>query len=168
MLKVFAIVILSTILVVLIQAIVWRFSWWQPSLRTLLVILIFSPIAVFLAIRILIPPLIFFSYLDGGFAIFYYTAISLCYLITYTGIENDSPTLSLLLHLNRHPGMNKEDLSSFLNKHDVVTKRLDSMIQSGFLIQKNETLQLPKKPFLVFRIILWYRKSVLRISAFGG
>lgn len=168
MLKIFAFVTLSIILVLLIQAIVWRLPWWQPSLRTLLSIIIISPFLIIWVSLIFIPDASSFSFLSGVAALLYYGAAALCYLITFTGIESDSPTLSLLLYLNNHPGMSQEELSDFLKERDVVTKRLDSMIETGFLIKEKENIYLPKKPFLVFRIILWYRKSILGISTFGG
>lgn len=165
-LEIFAFIALSIALTLLIQAIVWRLPWWQPSLHTLLSILIISPILIFWLSHNFIHNT--FSFLERTFVLFYYGAASLCYLITYTGIESDSPTLSLLLYLNNHPGRSKEELSHFLKDRNVVAKRLDSMFQAGFLIKEKENIRLPKKPFLVFRIILWYRKSILGISTFGG
>lgn len=168
MFNIFIFTALSITLVLFIQIIAWRLPWWQPSLRTLLSIIIVSPLLIICLSCIFIPSILSFSFLEGVTALFYYSAASLCYLITYTGIESNSPTLSLLLYLSAHPGRSKEELFHFLKKHDVVTKRLDSMLQTGFLIQEKENIQLPKKPFLVFRIILWYRKSILGISTFGG
>lgn len=167
MLKIFILISISIILVAFLQAIIWRLPYFCPSLRTVLALLVVSPCIVVVT-QYATKHLPDLSLLEWAMALFYYIATSLCYLITFTGIESNSPTLSLLLHLKKHPGMSKEQLLEFFANQQVVEDRYNSMIKNGFLIRKENKIILSAKPFVVFRIILWYRNSILGITNFGG
>src|SRR3990167_5958786 len=217
MFKIFSLIVFAISFVVIFQAIIWRIPCLHPSLRTLLVLLIIAPCFLFFIAHFLSSSFFILSPLEWIAASFYYMATCLCYLITFTGIESDSPTLSLLLQLNKYKTMTQQQMTDFLIKHLTVQDRFDSMLANGFLIKENrllskladadevqgadgaqklsvynildtpstsatpqfaasvefrnksnEIVRLPKKQFLVFRIILWYRKTVLGITNFGG
>ena len=99
----------------------------------------------------------------------YYAAVSLCYVITYSAIEGDSPTLSLMLHLFHHgvEGIRVEEVVTFLAQRPFVKARIAALETSGLVREQNGNYVIAGKPSLFFRIILGYRKLYGPVSKGG-
>lgn len=98
-----------------------------------------------------------------------YFSISLAYTGIYSGIEYDSPTLSLM-HLLAKSGMNGvscDEAHRILCERPFVRTRLDALIRSGLVAQKNGRYILAGKPSFLFRFILEYQKLYGPISPRG-
>lgn len=89
-----------------------------------------------------------------------YLAASLCYVITYSAIEGDSPTLSLMRLLDQHgkEGMPARDVDHFLAQRPFVKARLAALILSGHVREEGGRYRLAGPPSLPFQVILGFRK----------
>ena len=87
------------------------------------------------------------------------TSACLCYIIAYSAIEADSPTLSLIQFMNQHPeGLTQEALSEFLARRPFVRARLVALLQSELIGEQGGYYVLAGRPSLFFRLILSFRK----------
>lgn len=93
----------------------------------------------------------------------------LCYVITYSAIEGDSPTLSLMKRLDeqRHTGLHKDEVFHFFLARPFVQSRLDALVRSGLVKVEGERFVIAKKPSLAFRVVLGFRKLFGPISKGG-
>ncbi len=89
-----------------------------------------------------------------------YLAASLCYVITYSAIEGDSPTLSLmrLLAQKGDTGLPAAEVDHFLARRPFVKARLAALILSGRVREEGGRYRLAGPPSLPFQIILGFRK----------
>ncbi|MDD5262507.1 MAG: hypothetical protein PHD76_11745 [Methylacidiphilales bacterium] len=99
----------------------------------------------------------------------YYMACSFCYLILYTTIEGDSPTLSLMHFISQRNkgGISMEEVDRFLAHRPFVSARLSALIKSGLVVQSGGKYRIAGQPPLFFRIILGFRKLYGPISEGG-
>jgi hypothetical protein len=98
-----------------------------------------------------------------------YVSISLSYVITYSAIEGDSPTLSLmrLLAARQPAGMDSGEVAEFLAKRPFVKARISALIASGQVREEGGRYVIAGKPSAFFRVILAYRKLYGPISRGG-
>ena len=89
-----------------------------------------------------------------------YVPVALSYLITYTAIEADSPTLSLMRFLaeNRNGGRTVGEVEEFFSQRPFVKARLKVLENSGMVQNLNGTYVIVGKGPLAFQLILFYRK----------
>lgn len=98
-----------------------------------------------------------------------YVSVSFCYVITYSAVEGDSPTLSLmnLLAEKKDVGMPADEIGDFLSQRPFVKARLAALIHSGLVRKENDRYLITGQPSLPFRIILGFRKLYGPISKGG-
>jgi len=89
-----------------------------------------------------------------------YGSAALSYVITYSAIEGDSPTLSLMQALAKmgDEGLSDSSLDAFVAQRPFVKARIAALIQSGLVREENGSYVLDGKPSLFFRLILGFRK----------
>ena len=98
----------------------------------------------------------------------YYSSSCLCYIIAYSAIEADSPTLSLIQFITKHPkGLPEDEISRFLANRPFVQARLFALIQSGLIRKQGDSYIVAGRPSLFFRLILSFRKLYGPISKGG-
>ena len=90
----------------------------------------------------------------------FYTSLSLCYVITYSTIESDSPTLSLIRHLAHSGtrGVSLEEVREFLEARPFVRARLAALLHDGLVREQNGRYVLARRGSLFFRLILAFRR----------
>lgn len=83
-----------------------------------------------------------------------------CYLLIYIGIENDSPTLSIVLFLmtDGNHGKTKEEITTYFSTRPFVKTRVDQMLQDGFIYEKNGIIFIKKKSSFLLFLCEEYRK----------
>jgi hypothetical protein len=110
------------------------------------------------------------SFLDWVTIAFLYGSLFLCYVITYPAIEADSPTLSLMFTLSQRgaAGMTHEEVRGFLERHRFINARIGALVTDGFLVESDGLLTLSDRRFLLFRLLLLYRRVILGIRTSGG
>jgi hypothetical protein len=90
----------------------------------------------------------------------FYISVSLCYIVTYSAIEGDSPTLSLMMFTARcdAAGVSEQTLKEFLEKKPFVRRRIEALVHDGLIVEKEGCYFLAGRPSLFFRLILDFRK----------
>jgi len=104
------------------------------------------------------------------FFCFYWVA-AFTYVITYSAMEGDSPTLSLTLALARagSKGMTGGEVNAFFDGRPFVDARLTAMLNDGMLERTREGgFRLLRKSCWPFDLILWWRRRILGFEDFGG
>lgn len=103
------------------------------------------------------------------FTIFYWAA-AFCYVITYSAMEGDSPTLALVLELRkaRDEGWSKERLENFFAERPFLRARLSKLASEGMLVESNGIYSLARGSSPAFDLILWWRRRVLGFTEWGG
>lgn len=96
-------------------------------------------------------------------------AIALSYLLVYTGIECDSPTLSLAFWAGQGgaAGRPAAELDAFVRACPFVQSRLAELEQGGFVIRRGENLEIVEKSMLVFAAGEFYRRLMGRTTRGG-
>lgn len=109
------------------------------------------------------------SLLEVSQILLLYVSASFCYVITYSAIEGDSPTLSLtrLLAEKGNAGLPQEEVEGFLAARPFVRARLAALIHSGLIREEGEYFYLAGRPSLSFRVILAYRTLYGSVSRGG-
>ena len=99
----------------------------------------------------------------------FYWSMSLCYIITYTAIEADSPTLSLIRFLAdaRAEGRSKDAVAQFMALRPFVRARLAALARSGVIREEGSRYVATGAQPLFFRIVHEFRKLYGPISKGG-
>ena len=90
----------------------------------------------------------------------FYTALSFYYVITYSAIEGDSPTLSLIRHLDASGGrgISSKELHEFLEGRPFIKARIVALMHDGLLREENGRYFVAGRGSLFFRLILAFRR----------
>ena len=157
----------------LLHICIWRLRLPRAQLKTLLVLFlvtwaISSPFAVMCASAAGL------SY-EKGFIEFVYFCLlfwcaTLCYIITYSAMEGDSPTLSLTRHLHAKgdEGISHEEIEEFFRQRPFVGARVKALVTDNVFIEEKGGYRLSAGRFLFFRVILGYRRVVFGPIKSGG
>jgi hypothetical protein len=97
-------------------------------------------------------------------------AFTLAYVVTYSALEADSPTLSLLRYISEcgRCGVGNEELAAFMEKRPFVAARLSALIEEDMLIEEAGRYRLADHPYVLFRLVLFYREVILGMRDHGG
>ena len=152
---------------------IWRWRLPKAQLKTLLVI--FAVVCVFTALSVLAGVAGAASFAAGSlvgflyFCLIYWSA-ALCYVITYSAMEGDSPTLSLTRHLHRKAaeGVSHEEIEEFFRQRPFVGARVKALVMDNIFIEESGGYRLASGSHLFFRLILGYRRVVFGPVKAGG
>jgi len=151
-----------------IHVVLWRVRLPKSQLKTLLLI--------FLGVWLLAVSLWGLGHLWSVsflgllyFSLFYWSA-ALCYVITYSAMEGDSPTLSLTRHLHRKgiEGISHEEVEEFFRQRPFVGARVKALVTDNIFIEESGGYRLASGKYLFFRLILGYRRVVFGPVKAGG
>ncbi len=152
----------------------WRWRLPAAQLRALLAIFLSVFVAACLLLISGVLSLDFSP--EGGklvgflyFAMSYWAA-SLCYVITYSAMEGDSPTLSLTRHLHRKgaAGISHEEVEEFFRQRPFVGARVKALVTDNIFMEESGGYRLASGRYLFFRLILAYRRVVFGPIKSGG
>ena len=137
------------------QIVLWKIRLPDQQIRALLII--FAVVFGLWLVGAIVFSVALLEVLHVGL---FYVSISLCYVITYSAIEADSPTLSLihLLGRKRTQGCSGDEIARFLTQHSFVRARLAALVHSGLIRKQNGGYVIAGKYSLAFRVILGFRK----------
>jgi hypothetical protein len=101
-----------------------------------------------------------FGIWEAGHMALFFGSMSLCYVITYSAVEGDSPTLSLMRFLAQKgkAGGTQAEIDSFFAERPFIRSRLVALLQSALIKEENGRYVIAGKPSLPFRLILAFRK----------
>lgn len=136
--------ILFTAVALLFFAFMTHIVWWRvkrPAHTTSALLLLFIG---FFIIAISALSLSFIEVMRLGLL---YISCALSYIILYSAIEQQSPTLAMIHYIDLHgeKGCDDESLAHSLCTKSEIMKRLTLMEQSDWLLQKNMRWYLTKK-----------------------
>jgi hypothetical protein len=151
-----------------IHFLVWRVRLPKSQLKALLLIFIIVWAVVVVASFARGSPIqavVEFFY----FSLIYWSA-ALCYVITYSAMEGDSPTLSLTRHLHRRGdvGVSHEEIEDFFRERPFVGARVKALVMDKILMEESTGYRLASGKYLFFRLILGYRRVVFGPIKSGG
>ena len=151
----------------------WRLRVPKSQLKALLII--FFLVWVIVSVLLLagaIGAMTAHGFYFVGFLYFclIYWSAALCYVITYSAMEGDSPTLSLTRHLHRRgdEGVSHEEIEEFFRQRPFVGARVKALITDNIFIEEQGGYRLSPGRYLFFRVILGYRRIVFGPIKSGG
>jgi hypothetical protein len=99
----------------------------------------------------------------------FYGSMSLCYVITYSAIEADSPTLSLIRFLaeGTSNGRSLKEVSQFMAQRPFIKSRLSALVLSGLIREEGPRFVAAGRQPLSFQVIMGFRKLYGPISRGG-
>lgn len=108
--------------------------------------------------------------LEGFYGTLLHGLAALGYLITYSAIEGDSPTLSLVWFLHRAgpEGVSTAEMDEFFRRRPFAEARIRALVDDGVLDEENGGLRLRARPPLLFGLVLGYRRVVFGPVDAGG
>ena len=151
--------------------------WWRIALprrqrAVLLGLFLIGGLALAPAVALLlgwlgIGALSFVQWLNVGLAV---VAFALAYVVTYSALEADSPTLSLVRYIAAAgpDGVREEELSEFMASRPFVGARLSALIEEGMVHERDERVHLAEHPYTLFKMVLLHRQKVLGLTSHGG
>jgi hypothetical protein len=89
----------------------------------------------------------------------YYWSISLCYTITYSAVEGESPTLGLMRYVagGGSEGRSAGEIARFLDERRFLGSRLAALVESGLVREQDGRYVIAGKQPVAFRLILGFR-----------
>ena len=146
----------------------WRVSLPKAQLKSLLILFLLVWAAAVVALvccYVFANSLVSFLY----FSLFYWSA-ALCYVITYSAMEGDSPTLSLTRHLHAKgaEGVSHVEIEEFFQQRPFVGARVKALVTDNIFIEESGGYRLSSGKYLFFRLILGYRRVVFGPIKSGG
>jgi hypothetical protein len=160
--------ILALFLAWILHFVLWRVRLPKAQLKTLLIIFLLVWAAVVVAVCLseaALSGVLWILY----FSLIYWSA-ALCYVITYSAMEGDSPTLSLTRHLHRmgDEGVPHKEIEEFFRQRPFVSARVRTLVTDNVFIEEEGGYRLSPGRYLFFRVILGYRRVVFGPIKSGG
>ena len=157
----------------LVHLVLWRLRLPKAQLKALLVI--FAVVWAIAALLVLTGFVGLGSLAAGWlvdflyFCLIYWSA-AFCYVITYSAMEGDSPTLSLTRHLHRRgeKGVSHEEVEEFFRQRPFVGARVKALVTDNIFMEESGGYRLASGKYLFFRLILGYRRIVFGPIKSGG
>lgn len=171
--RIFLFAMLPWLTVFAVHWIWWRVALPSRQLRTIL-LLYAGGFLLLVALAVVQP-----GWLAGGgagwwwslvYSAAFYWSAAFCYVITYSAMEGDSPTLALVLELRRAgaAGLSEEQLEVFFAGRPFLQARLSKLVTDGMLQESGEMCRLVKGRSAAFDLILWWRRCILGFKEWGG
>ena len=118
----------------------------------------FFPIGMFGLHRLAIWPAEWLLSPASAVVALIYTSLSITYVITYSAIEGDSPTLSLLRWVAAHPhGVDEKNLADFMAARPFIQARIQALATDNLIEERDGRIRIKGRPSLFFRLILAWR-----------
>jgi uncharacterized protein YacL len=145
--------------------ILWRFYLPKRQARALFLIFIVI-LTLFLCVSVAnrfnaLNSRLFTQSLPYVFHImFFYFSFFVAYLVLYSAIEADSPTLLMLLEIDKcgSAGLTKDKLREILDDDLLIKPRLNDLLLEGLIVRRGNKIKLSGKGRLVGVIFTSYRK----------
>jgi hypothetical protein len=153
----------------LVHVAVWRIRVPRQQAATLIVVILLVGIAGF-------GLLVSLGLQDVGpygarllLAIGVFGGLAAVYLILFSALEADSPTLTMinLIQAAGVRGIREDALRLAMSRHSYVNARIDQLLQDKMVIDKADGLQIQPSGRLLCAFILSYRRLLLRTHAGG-
>lgn len=160
----FLIILILIFLSLLINIIFWRIR--LPNKQTISIFIIF--IAVFLFFCLIhflnfLPKNYTLKYFGEWIQIilFYFTFL-FTYLIVYTSIENNSPSMKIIMQIynSGKKGLNNSELNKVISNEEFIKTRIDSLLRSDLLLYRDNIFLISPKGKSTIKIMLLIHKLI--------
>lgn len=152
---------------------IWR--WRLPKAQLKALLIVFAVVWALAALSVLTGFVGAWSFAAGWFVGFLYFCLiywsaAFCYMITYSAMEGDSPTLSLTRHLHRRgeEGVSHDEVEDFFRQRPFVGARVKALVTDNIFVEEEGGYRLSPGSYLFFRVILGYRRVVFGPIKSGG
>ena len=90
----------------------------------------------------------------------YFTSIALAYIVTYSAVEVDSPSLVIVMNLakSRKEGLDKEKLKQLINDDLLVKPRIRDLVDDKMANFNSGKYKLTARGLFLIRMFIFYRK----------
>lgn len=125
----------------------WRIKFPVHTTNTLLLVFFATPLFIYVVYIYLFPTLVLFTISDIVRLILFYGSCALVYIILYSAIQQQSPTLAMVLYLysKGKTGCDEDSLILYLSATNEIQKRFSLMEQGKWIFSLDETWYLTKK-----------------------
>lgn len=109
------------------------------------------------------------SFVEYFYLFIFYISVALSYMVTYSAIEVDSPSLIMIENIAKagNGGLDKEQFDKSMNDELLVMPRIKDLIDDKIVYLASGKHKLTYKGILMARIFIFYRE-LLRINEKGG
>ena len=147
------------VLAFVIHLIWWRIKLPYRQLPTLFKwVLLFFPIGLGAATSLGLWPTAWLVSPGTAIVALLYLSLTITYVITYSALEADSPTLSLMRWIAQKPdGATEAELESFMASRPFIQARLKALDVDGMTVRREGRVFLNGQPSVFFRIIIAWR-----------
>ena len=142
-----------------LHLLIWKIYLPQKQTKALLLIF-FATLGSGLGFIIYNPGVIAFeSFWQYLHVAFFFISFTLCYIITYSALEADSPSLVIvnLIHAAGENGLPDDELKSYLTDDVLVHPRIRDLYRDQLVFNKGGKIFLTPKGKWFVRIFIFYR-----------
>jgi len=166
--------LLFTTMSLLFVSFILHVLWWRinmPHRSTIALLICFFGVLILAILYLCLFPSTFdYSLIDISKMILLYTSCTFVYIIVYSAVEDQSPTLAIAYYLKKQShagGCDDNSLNNFLKADAAIRRRIFSMEKSGF-IQKNHDHWFLTKKGKFFASIFDYSAKIFGLRGIGG
>ncbi|TAM36228.1 hypothetical protein EPN54_05715 [bacterium] len=147
----------------LLHLAVWRLHYPRNPIKTL--ILLFGATALLGIIFLVLCAS--YTAVQCAHIVLFFFSLFICYLITYSAIEADSPSLVIVLRVAKFgkEGLPSEHIKESLGNDLLIEPRLKDLVESGLVDLSGSTYKINEKgrllllPFVIYRNFLGLGKG---------
>lgn len=113
--------------------------------------------------RIIIPSYVGFlpnNFLEHLYIFLFFTSLTLSYIITYSAIEVDSPSLIMVIAISNagKEGLAKDKFDEMMNNDILVKPRISDLLRDEMVYMEKDKYCLTNKGEFFIKIFVFYRK----------
>jgi hypothetical protein len=152
-----------------IHVILWRIHVPRHQAASLALLFVAVAIVVLVTESVLDPALFGLSPLRLALAVILFGSFGVVYLILFSALEADSPTLTIiaLIQAGGRHGVSEHDLLRAMAGHSFVRLRLDQMVRDGMAVRRGDRLHPSSQGILLASLVRQYRILLCRTHAGG-
>lgn len=111
-------------------------------------------------------PVSHYEYLQLSFL---FISLTLSYIIAYSGIEADSPSLVMVMNIAKagSKGLDKNSFEQSMDNNVLVMPRVRDLLAGGMIYLDNGVYKLKPKGIFIVRIFITYRRFLKRVQNGG-
>lgn len=147
-----------------LHLLIWKISMPKRQRKMLLEIFLGTLIVSFVILRGIVQ----LTILEYVHIALFFIALTTAYIITYSAIEVDSPSLVMVMHIAQAgpAGLDKEKFGQLMNDDVLIKPRLEDLLTDKMIYLDSGRYKLTKTGFLFVRPFILYRK-LLRLEKGG-
>jgi hypothetical protein len=125
--------------------VIWKIRLPLNEIRMLVILFLLYPLFPFLFYHLICPK--HYLEFEPSLIIIFHTLASICYFITYTGIQEKSPSLVIFRAVQKKGslGLTYRDLMKNLMEESFIERRINFLLKEEYIFIKDRNLRLTNK-----------------------